>query len=717
MKQVIQNYKTGILDVSDVPAPLLESHTVLVENKCSLVSAGTEKSTVDMAKKSLVGKAKARPDLVKKVVNQVQKDGLVDTAKMVMGRLDTRAALGYTCAGIVSAVGDDVQGFSIGDRVACAGQNYASHAEVVSIPKNLCIKIPEGVGFEDASYVAVGSIALQGVRQADPKLGESVAVIGLGLLGQMVVQILKANGCYVIASDLDASKVELARELGADKSVLPGDLEGAVDSATSGYGVDSVIITASTKSSAPVETAGEICRQKGRVVVVGAVGMDIPREPYYMKELEIRLSCSYGPGRYDAEYEEKGQDYPYGYVRWTEQRNMSAFLDLVAQQKVNLKALTTHNFTIEDASSAYDMISNQTESYLGIVLSYSSASQARFSNRIDLAASPTPSGVIQFGLIGAGNHIKDMVLPSVRSSGNANVKAVCTGTGLNAKAVAEKEGADYCTTNYEEIVKDPEINAVIVGTRHDTHAEIILAALAQGKHCFVEKPLCLSIDELLLIDEAYAKAAKQGVVLQVGFNRRHSEHAKEIRKFFSTRGNPLTMIYRVNAGSIPADHWIQDVDIGGGRIVGEACHFIDFMQYISGADPLSVFAFDIERHDTGITSDKAVITIRFTDGSIGTLIYCGDGDKSLAKERFEAFADGKSAVLDDFTRTEMYSGGRRSLFKTKRVDKGFNQEIQAFMSAIAGEPAPLIYEQARATTFATLEAMRSMSSKQCHDLR
>ncbi|ARN74100.1 bi-domain-containing oxidoreductase [Oceanicoccus sagamiensis] len=715
MKQVTQNYKTGELKVDDVPAPALMSGGILVENKYSLISAGTEKSTVDMAKKSLVGKAQARPDLVKKVIKQVQKDGIVDTAKMVMGRLDTRAALGYTCAGVVAEVGDNVDGFCRGDRIACAGQNYASHAEVVSVPKNLCIKIPDGVSFEDASYVAVGSIALQGVRQAEPRLGEVVAVIGLGLLGQIVVQMLKANGCHVIASDLDPAKLELAKKLGADSAVSGQELASVASGATDGYGVDSVIITASTKSSAPVETAGEICRQKGRVVVVGAVGMDLPREPYYLKELELRLSCSYGPGRYDSEYEEKGNDYPYGYVRWTEQRNMSAFLQLVAEGKIDLKALTTHTFDIESAGDAYDMISGQTESYLGVLLEYTSQSDERFRQRVNLTGTAT-SGGIQVGLVGVGNHIKDMLLPSIRKTAGVTIRGICTNTGINAKAVAEKEGAEYCVSNYEEIVNDPEINAIVVGTRHDTHAEIIIAALNKGKHVFVEKPLCLNKEELAAVDACYREAAKQGVVLQVGFNRRYSQHAEKIKGFLEPRNNPLTMSYRVNAGAIPADHWIQDGEVGGGRIIGEACHFIDFMQFIAGADPAAVFAFDVGQHDSGITQDKSIINIRFKDGSIGTLIYCGDGDKSLSKERFEAFADGKSVVMDDFMLTDMYSGGRKNQFKSKKMDKGFSAEIDQFFSAIQRGADNNLYEQARATTLASIEAVLSMSSKKCHDL-
>jgi predicted dehydrogenase/threonine dehydrogenase-like Zn-dependent dehydrogenase len=717
MKQVVQNYKTGELKVDDVPAPAGNKASVLVTNMYSLISAGTEKSTVDMAKKSLVGKAKARPDLVKKVIQQIQKDGLVDTAKMVMGRLDTRAALGYTCAGIVTEVGEDVEGFSVGDRVACAGQNYASHAEVVSIPKNLCIKVPDNVDLEDAAYAAVGSIALQGVRQADPKLGDIVAVVGLGLLGQIVVQMLKANGCRVVATDLDPEKVAMAQSFGADRAVSAAEFQDACSSISDGHGVDSVILTASTKSNQPIETAGEVCRKKGRVVVVGAVGMDIPREPYYVKELELRLSMSYGPGRYDTDYEEKGIDYPYGYVRWTEKRNMEAFLNLIASGSISIKPLTSHKFLIDDAETAYQIITSGSERYLGILLTYAEEEQEKFDTKKSLKESTsTPPKSVELGLIGVGNHIKDMLLPPLRKNSAVNFKAVCTNTGINSKAVAEKEGADYCTTNYQEVIDDPSINAIIIGTRHDSHAEIVLAALKADKHVFVEKPLCMTKDELVMIEEAY-NASSKNLVLQAGFNRRYSVHAEKIKNVFEPQNNPLTMIYRVNAGAIPAEHWIQDKEIGGGRIVGEACHFVDFMQYICGADPVAIFAVSVGSHDSGISNDKSIHTITFSNGSIGTLIYAADGDKSLSKERFEAFADGKSVVMDDFLTTDIYQSGKKSTFKTRVRDKGFSKEVNDFVTRItSAENSDELFKQAKAVTLTTIEAMESMKSRLFHSV-
>ncbi len=709
MKQVVQNFKTGELKVDEVPSPTTLINGLLVKNQCSLISGGTEKSTIDMAQKSLVGKAAARPDLVKKVINQVKKEGLFTTTKMVLGRLDNRVALGYSSAGIVTEVGHDVSGFTIGDRVACAGQNYASHAEVVSVPINLCVKIPEGVDFHDACYIALGSIALQGVRQADPRIGNIVGVIGLGLLGQLTVQLLKAAGCKVLASDIDEKKVALAKELGADMSVVSTDFSNMSSSITQEHGVDSVIITASTKSNEPVTTASEVCRHKGRVVVVGAVGMDIPREPFYAKELELRISTSYGPGRYDPNYEEKGIDYPYGYVRWTEGRNMSAFLGFVAEGKVNLKPLTTHNIPIAEAEAAYKMITAQSEPYLGIVLNYPSSQEKKSSARVALKT-VTRSQQVELGIIGAGNHVKDMLLPHIRSTKGVNVRAVCTTTGIHAKAVAQKESAEYCTSDYRELLTDPTINAVLIGTRHESHASLVIEALKHGKHVFLEKPLGLTEDEVERIEETYEQTAEtKGLILQVGFNRSYSDHAQKIRRFFHLANNPLTMIYRVNAGYIPADHWIQDKAIGGGRMIGEGCHFIDFMRSVIDADVTSVFARSVGEHNSGIVEDKAIVTLTFKDGSIGTVVYSGDGDKALEKEYFEAIGDGKSVLMHDFMRTEFYSNGRMETFKTKKRDKGFKKEMEAFFQAIqAGDRAQPTFASIKGVTLATIYAMESM---------
>ena len=564
MRQVVQHMRSGKLTVEDVPSPTVQAGGLLVATRASLISAGTERSTVEVAKKSLVGKAMDRPDLVRKVVQKVQKDGLLDTARMVSARLDAPAALGYSCAGIVLEVGEGVTGFAVGDRVACAGQNYASHAEVVFVPQNLCVKVPDSVTFEDAAYVTVGAIALQGVRQADPKLGDIVAVIGLGLVGQITVQLLRANGCRVLAADPDAAKQDLAREHGAEQAVAPDALAAVAAAATEGHGVDAVLIAASTKESGPVEQAGEIARKKGRVVVVGAVGMTLPREPYYLKELELRLSTSYGPGRYDLEYEEKGRDYPYGYVRWTERRNMAAFIQLIAEGRMNVGALTRYRVPIARAEEAYARILGSSDSPLGVLLTYGEDGAEPARTAVTLRRDAHVSRV-RIGLIGAGSHVKDALLPALKKAGDAEIVSVCTQRGINAKALAARVGASACTTDYRDVLQDEAVNAVVVGTRHNLHAELVLAALRAGKHVFVEKPLCLTGEELEEITALYAEKAKAGLRLAVGFNRRFSPHFDKAKAFLAGRRNPLVMIYRVNAGGLPPDHWTQDPEVGGGR--------------------------------------------------------------------------------------------------------------------------------------------------------
>lgn len=708
MRQVVQHMRTGKLTVEDVPSPTVQPGGLLVATRASLISVGTERATVEVAKKNLVGKAMDRPDLVRKVIRKVQKDGLIDTAKMVAARLDAPSALGYSCAGVVLEVGQGVTGFAAGDRVACAGQNYASHAEVVFVPQNLCVRIPDAVSFDDAAYVTVGAIALQGVRQADPKLGDVVAVIGLGLVGQLAVQLLRANGCRVLAADPDAEKQALAQELGAEQAVSPDALADAAAAATEGHGADAVLIAASTKESGPVELAGEIARKKGRVVVVGAVGMNLPREPYYLKELELRLSTSYGPGRYDPEYEEKGRDYPYGYVRWTERRNMAAFLQLIAEGRMNVSALTRYRVPIARAEEAYARIVDGQESPLGVLLTYDDAPAARAST-VTLRTS-APVSRIRFGLIGAGSHVKDALLPALKGIAEAEIAAVCTQRGINAKALAARVGAATCTTDYREILKGDAVNAVIVGTRHDLHAEIVLAALDAGKHVFVEKPLCLTEEELDAIARLYAEKAKAGLRLAVGFNRRFSPHFVKAKEFLAGRGNPLVMTYRVNAGALPAEHWTQDPAVGGGRIVGEGCHFVDYLQALCGGRVVSVHASAIGNHASGIVQDQALLSLKFSDGSVGTVVYAAGGDTALAKERCEVFGDGKSIVMDDFARSEFYARGRRTVFKTGRRDKGFAPQMAAFCRSLLDADAPAMdFDGIESVTRACLRAVESMA--------
>lgn len=708
MKQVIQNYNSGALTVEELSLPHLRKGWLLVANHASLISAGTEKSSVDLARKNLFGKALERPEMVRKVLSQVQKEGLLNTMKLVRNRLDTPGALGYSCAGTVLAVGNGMPGFSVGDRVACAGQNYASHAEIVSVPKHLCVKIPEGVEFEEAAFVTLGAIALQGVRQAEARLGERIGVIGLGLLGQLTVQMLKASGCLVIGSDLDPMKNRLAEQFGADLTVSPDDLVVASQDFSRHHGLDAVIITASTKDNRPVESAGEIARKKGRVVVVGAVGMSIPREPFYLKELELRLSTSYGPGRYDPAYEESGQDYPYGYVRWTENRNMEAFLTLLAQKKLDTRSLISQRYSIEEAGKGYEALLEKSASTLGILLTYHPRTDLG-SDRVVRVVPSKPAGQVVLGLIGVGNHVQDRLLPRLLEWKAVSCQAVCTATPVKARDLAVKLQATYCTCDYREVLRDPSITAVLIGTRHDSHGVIVREALEAGKHVFVEKPLCLQEEELQAIKSAYQHAATQGIQLLVGFNRRFSPHCDQAREFFQGRRNPLVMHFRVNAGPIPSSHWIQDPEIGGGRLVGEVCHFVDYLQALCGAVPVSVSAVGIACHASGITDDHCVISLQFSDGSVGSIVYAAGGDTAVSKERLEVFGDGKTLIMDDFRVSEFFAKGEKRVFRSGKQAKGFGEEINRFVAGITRGDQPVIpFHELEAVTRACLLAGQSL---------
>jgi predicted dehydrogenase len=702
VKQLVQNLRSGALSVSEVPAPLARPGAVIIATRNSLISAGTERASARTARRGLVGKAVERPDLVRKLIEQVERRGLVDALKMAFNRLDAPSAPGYSAAGVVLEAPGDTHGLRAGERVACAGQNYASHAEIVCVPKNLCVRIPEGVSFEDASYVALGAIALQGIRQADVRLGEVIAVIGLGLLGQLTVQMLLANGCRVIATDPEAGKRTRAAEAGASAPSAQ-ELLQAVAALSGGRGADAVIITASTKDDGPVALAAEIVRKRGRVVVVGAVGMNLPREPYYLKEIDFRLSTSYGPGRYDPEYEEKGVDYPAAYVRWTEQRNMEAFLELVRSGRVTPSALTTHRFPIARAEEAYELILDGSEPYLGVTLEYPGEAAASRERTVMLARQ-APAGRVVLGVIGAGAHFTDMLAPHLAARRDLHIRAVCSGSGMKARRGAEKLAAAYCTTDAGAILADDDINAVLIGTRHDSHARLVIQALEAGKHVFVEKPLCLTEEELEAILAAYRRAAH--LQLAVGFNRRYSAHAARARSAFTAAHAPLLMSYRVNAGRLDAGHWAQDPHAGGGRLIGEGCHFIDFMQYVTGAVVSSVQA-------AAARSDEVLVTLDFADGSLGTLLYSAGGDRALPKERFEALGDGRAVLVDDFRTTEVYRDGRRTRLRSARQDKGFREEVGAFCDAVAdGAPNSLSLAEIEAVTRACCLAARSLATRE-----
>ena len=711
MKQVLQNRKTGRPFVGEVPVPALQRGRVLVRTVASLISAGTERAAVELVSKGLVQEARQRPDLVKAVVAKVKNEGLLNTFASVRDKMAASQALGYSAAGIVAAVAEDVDEFQVGDRVACAGVGFASHAEVLSVPKNLCVHLPEGVSFEWGAYGTLGAIALQGVRLAEPTLGESVVVIGLGLVGQLTVQLLKANGCRVFGLDLDQSRVALALELAADKAAISDDdAAKEIEAWTGGYGADAVLITAATDSNQPVELAARVSRLKGRVIVVGMTGMDIPRAPFFSRELKLVISMSYGPGRYDVNYEERGLDYPLPYVRWTEKRNIDSFLQLVGDKRVNVERLTTHRFPIAEADRAYQLISGDVrEPYLGVVLNYDP--DAELVRRVSLTATPARKAEksIVLGVIGAGGYVPAMLLPHFKSEG-VEFRSIATASGVSAHDVGKRFGFAYAVSNADEVLNDMDVNLVVVGTRHDLHAELARKTLERDKHAFVEKPLALNDEQLESVLEV---AASSKAKLMVGFNRRFSPLARRAKQFFAGRETPLSILYRVNAGRVAKEHWIQDAQEGGGRIVGEVCHFVDLMQFLIGAPPVSVFAEAVSAKSSKIVdADSVFITLRFADGSNGSVAYLSEGDKGLAKERVEIFGAGRTFVLDDFRRATLYKDGREEQVTLKAQDKGQQAQVHDICaSVIAGGAAPISLDELAATSRATFRALDSLRER------
>lgn len=711
MKQVLQSYKTGALSVSDVPAPGIEPGAVLVHTRASLVSTGTERMVMDLAKKSLWGKAKARPDLVRKLMAKASRDGLMATVQAARRKLDAPLPLGYSSAGVVVAVGEGVEGVPLGARVACAGAKVANHAELNLIPQNLCALIPEGASDEAASFVTVGSIALQGVRQAAPTLGETFAVIGLGLIGQLAVQLLKANGCRVLGIDLDPRKVALAQQMGADRTVVrSGDVAGVCAAFTNGRGVDGVVITAATSSNDPITLAGDLCRDRGRVVAVGAVGMDVPRRPYYDKEITLHQSRSYGPGRYDPVYEDLGMDYPIGYVRWTEKRNMEAFLQLCAEGRVNVDPLISHRFEIADAESAYKLIGAERPAEipepLGILLTYPTQTVPERTVQVKPSVA-RKSGNVRVSFAGAGNFAAGVLIPALAESPNASLSVIASARGFTATHLASQYGFTAATTDFEALVGE-NTDALVIATRHNLHAQQSSLALRAGKHVFVEKPLALDEEELAQVLSAQAESGK---ILMAGFNRRFSPLAVQMESFFHGHRGPLVMHYRVNAGMLPADSWIYDPAIGGGRIIGEGCHFIDLMSFMTGAPAIEVYAKAIAPK-AGVRADEnVIITITYADGSIGSLHYVATGDAAAGKERLEVLGEGACAYLEDFRFLDLHRNGKPRYVRKLAQDKGHKAELTAFIAAIRnGGPPPIEISSLAATTRATFAAMKSLAT-------
>jgi predicted dehydrogenase/threonine dehydrogenase-like Zn-dependent dehydrogenase len=706
MKQVIQNFKTGELSVAEVPPPALARGFVLVRNQFSLISAGTERSTVSTAQASLLGKAHQRPDLVKQVLESFRKDGFAETLKRVRTKLETLKELGYSSAGTVLASLDTQGRFQPGDRVACGGGGYASHAGVIAVPQNLVVKVPEAVGLDAAAFTTLGAIAVQGVRQTNPRIGEYVCVIGLGLLGQITAQLLRANGCQVFGVDTSEPMVALAAKNSchAARSRSDSGLDSAIATFTGGHGFDSVVITAATQSGDPVELATAILRQKGVIVIVGSVPMNIPREPhFYKKELELKISCSYGPGRYDPTYEEGGHDYPYGYVRWTENRNMEVFVKLLENRSLDVQPLVTHVFDVEQAENAYDIVTGKvTERHLGILLKYSQGDEA---HRV-----PTPPPLVSahraipgIGFIGAGSFAQKFLIPFVQPG--AELLSVVTSRGVTAKSVGEKFRFGSHSTDVSNVLANDAIDAVFIATRHDTHAGFAAAALEAGKNVFVEKPLALDEDELARVLEVASR--RSDCRLMVGYNRRFSPLSRQAREVFQRVAGPLVVNYRVNAGFLPKDHWTQ-TEQGGGRILGEVCHFVDLLQFLTGSDPVGVYAASVAANNAQMPDqDNVIISLRFRNGSVCQISYLACGDKLLSKERIEIFGGGQGFIIDDFRLGEHYAGGSRRVIKSP--GKGHQQEVEAFLRCIReGQPSPIPLESLALTSAATLATLDSL---------
>ena len=710
MKQLLQNIKTGKASIEDVPMPTPREGQALVQVATSLVSAGTERMVVEFAEKSLVGKARSRPDLVKQVLDKARREGVVNTMQAAFNRLDQPMALGYSSAGTIIALGKSMTGFKVGQRVACAGGGYAVHAEYNVVPRNLLTPLPKNVDFESAAFTTLGAIALHGFRLAEPQLGENVAVIGLGLLGLLTIQIASAAGCNVLGIDLDPKRIALASSLGLD-AVSRQRAESTSQLFTANRGFDVVLICADTPSNDPVELAGIIARDRARVVATGAVGLTLPRKIYYEKELSFINSRSYGPGRYDSNYEENGQDYPLGYIRWTEGRNFEAVVDLMQSGKLKVKPLISHRFPIEKATQAYDVITGKKkDTFLGVLLTYPAGKTKEERKVVFPSIVNRKSEIVNLGVLGAGLFANSVLLPSIKKVDGIQLVGIASSGGLHAQHAGKKFGFKYATSSDDEIINDPNINTIAILTRHDSHAELVVKALKAGKHVFVEKPLAINSEQLSVISKQLAKT--DNCLLLTGFNRRFAPLAESLKSQVSGLRSHLHAHHRFNAGYLPPNHWTRDPNIGGGRIVGEACHFIDFITFLVGAAPVSVTAHALS-NEGKYSEDNVSMTFTFPDGSIGVVDYLANGDKSFPKERMEVFCSGMVAVLDDFVSLQITREGK---MKEERgaQDKGWVNEWRAFVKAIqeGGEP-PIPYEQlidVTKSTFAVVESLRTMQT-------
>ena len=710
MKAIIQNLKTGKLQVEEVPPPSLQPEGILVRIHRSLISIGTERAVIALANKGPLGKAKDRPDLAQKVLNKAKQEGYWNTYKVVSNLISSPIPLGYSCAGEVIEVGHEATEFKVGDRVACAGLNFANHAEIDYIPRNLAVKIPRGLPYDDAAFVTIGAIAMQGVRLADIQLGDRVVVMGLGLIGQVAAQLARCAGGAVLVADLDTSKGELATSLGAERMVAGSEnLAGSVKEFTQGAGADVVLLCASTKSDDLIQKAAEISRLKGTVIVVGDVGLGLERRAFFEKELKLIISRSYGPGRYDPTYEVRGKDYPLPYVRWTEGRNMQSFLELISRKLVSVQSLVTHRYPIGEAEQAYKVVTGETpEPAIAIILEYPDHGYEPAKIVVSQPAHAPVSGEIPVGVIGAGQFAQGVLLPALAQQRGLRMEAFCTSSGIKSKHVATRYGARYCTSNPQEIIQDEHIRAVVIATRHNLHADLTIEALKAGKAVFVEKPLAMTPSSLL--DICRVVEALPDSQLFVGYNRRFSPLAVKCKEFFEGRNEPMFLFYRVNAGYFPPDSWVFDPVEGGGRIIGEVCHFIDMVCFLTGALPEKVYAEEVNvSAHRAHNRDSVTITLRMTDGSVGTIHYLANGDSSVSKEYLEVYAEQKTAILDNYCKLYLHARNRRKRHSHFNQIKGHREEAEAFVQAIKnGHSMPIPLETLIAVTQTSFLIHRSL---------
>ncbi len=708
MKQILQNIKDGTTQLADVPTPAPAAGELLIHTRNTLISAGTERMLVEFGKANWLDKARQQPDKVKMVLEKVRTDGLVATVEAVQSKLDQPLALGYCHVGVVQSLGRGVQGFEPGERVVSNGK----HAEMVCVPQNLCARIPDAVSDEHAAFTVLAAIGLQGIRLAAPSMGECVAVTGLGLIGLLTVQMLRAQGCRVLGIDRDPARLALAERFGAE-TVHADDgarVLAAAEAFSRGRGMDAVIITASTPSSEPVSLAARMSRKRGRIVLVGVTGLELSRAEFYEKELTFQVSCSYGPGRYDPAYEQGGQDYPVGFVRWTEQRNFEAVLDLMASGVLDVAPLISHRFALSDAVSAYALLGNS-EPSLGIILEYPQAAPP-MERVLPLPEAKPRAGKANIALIGPGNYASRTLIPAFAKAG-AGLATLVSAAGVTAVHHGKKHGFAHAGTDAEAAIADGAVDTVVIATRHNSHARYVLQALSAGKHVFCEKPVCLTLEELAAI-ESVSKAHPE-CLLMVGFNRRFAPQVVKMKALLSTVAEPKSFVITVNAGAIPADHWIQDMEVGGGRIIGEGCHFIDLLRHLAGAPILSHHAVALGRHPAlAVRDDKTTIVLAFADGSVGTVHYLANGDKGFPKERLEVFCANRVLQLDNFRKLTGWGWKGFGKMNLWRQDKGQSACAKAFVDAVRnGTTAPIPVEEILEVSRVTIEVANSIQGATC----